>query len=65
MPTVFRPGNSSSAAAHDPPGPFSREPNQQVRLPFTSSVCMLMGMDNIELYDAAVDGGAEHVEEVA
>jgi len=26
---------------------------------------MLMGMDNIELYDAAVDGGAEHVEEVA
>jgi len=26
---------------------------------------MLMGMDNIELFDAAVDGGAEHVEEVA
>jgi hypothetical protein len=34
-------------------------------LAIDSSVCMLMGMDNIELYDAAVDGGAKHREEVA
>jgi hypothetical protein len=31
---------------------------------FRSCVSMLVGMDNIELYDAAVDGRAEHRKEV-
>jgi hypothetical protein len=39
-------------------------PNQQVGLPFRSCVSMLVGMDNIELYDAAVDGRAEHRKEI-
>jgi len=26
---------------------------------------MLMGMDNLELYDAALDGGVEYREEIA
>jgi hypothetical protein len=33
-------------------------------LPFRSRVSMLVGMDNIELYDAAMDGRAEHRKEV-
>jgi hypothetical protein len=28
-------------------------------------VCMLMVMDNLELYDAALDGGVEYREEIA
>jgi hypothetical protein len=28
-------------------------------------VCMLMGMDNLKLYDAALDGGVEYRKEVA
>jgi len=39
---------------------FSRLPTQQCGLPFTLWVCMLMGMDNLKLYDAALDGGVEY-----
>ena len=44
---------------------LSRLPTQQGGLPFTLSFCMLMGMDNLKLYDAALDGGVEYREEVA
>lgn len=44
---------------------LSRLPTQQGGLPFTLWVCMLMGMDNLKLYDAALDGGVEYREEVA
>jgi hypothetical protein len=40
-------------------------PTQQGGLPFTLSVCMLMGKDNLKLYDAALDGGVEYREEIA
>jgi hypothetical protein len=33
-------------------------------LPFRSGVSMLVGMDDIALYDAAMDGRAEHRKEV-
>jgi hypothetical protein len=56
---IAREGNSDAIPL------LSRLPNQHVGLPFTSWVCMLMGMDTIELYDAAVGGGARHREEVA
>jgi hypothetical protein len=40
-------------------------PSQQVCLPFPSRFRMLIGMDKIELYDVAVDGGAERRVQVA
>jgi hypothetical protein len=43
---------------------FSRRPSQQVGLPFRSWASMLIGMDNIELHDAAVDRRAEDRKEV-
>jgi hypothetical protein len=36
-----------------------------IGLQFTFWVCKLMGMDNIELHDAVVDGGAARREEVS
>jgi hypothetical protein len=39
-------------------------PNHRVGLRFRSRVSMLIGMDNNEFSDAAVEGRAEHREEV-